>query len=291
MDKETTMIDQIEHIIIHTLEDTLPLLPFLFLVFLALESLEHSLGPKSQAVIRTAGKAGPLLGGLLGAVPQCGFSVVATNLFCGRVITLGTLIAVYLSTSDEMLPVALSRHASPSLILTLIAVKAVIGVIVGFCVDLLVKPQVDPDGIGAICDEEHCGCHSDSLMVSALRHTVRIFAVIFLVTLVLNGIIEIAGSDAIRRMIAGAGILSPVLASLIGLIPNCAVSVVITELYLAQTIPLGTALAGLLSGSGVAWVVLFRVNRNKRETLKIAGIVFAVSAVCGILCNALSLQL
>lgn len=279
------MIRLIEHIIIHTLEDTLGLLPFLFIVFLLLEYLEHSFSHKTRAAIQAAGKAGPLLGGLLGAFPQCGFSVMTTNLFCGRVVTLGTLIAVYLSTSDEMLPIALSHHADLSTIIKLIAVKACIGIIVGFFTDAAIKPATDFRCISALCDEEHCGCCHDSLVRSALRHTVRIFAVIVLVTLLLNGIIELVGLDGVRRLVSGAGVLSPILSSLVGLIPNCAASVVITELYMAQAITFGTALSGLLASSGVAWVVLFRVNKDKRENLKILGIVFTVSIACGMICN------
>lgn len=279
----------IEHVIIHTLEDSLQLLPFLFVVFLLMEYLEHSFGQKAQAAVRAADKAGPLFGGLLGAVPQCGFSVMITNLFCGRVVTPGTLIAVYLSTSDEMLPVALSLHGDLFQLLKLVALKAVIGVAAGFLVDMLLPSHGDAAHIGDLCRRQGCGCHQSSLVQSALNHTLRIFAVIFLVTFLLNGVIEFVGLETIRRLMSNAGILSPVLACLVGLIPNCAASVIITELYMAQAIPLGTALSGLLAGSGVAWVVLFRLNKNKGENFKILAIVFAVSVCCGVLVNGFGL--
>lgn len=285
------MIHFIEHIIMHTLEDTVQLLPFLFLVFLLLEYLEHSFGHKTQAVIQAADKAGPLLGGLLGAIPQCGFSVMTTNLFCGRVVTLGTLIAVYLSTSDEMLPILLSHHAGWSTILKFMAIKALIGIASGFCVDMLFRSTVDPHCISAICDDDHCDCGHTSPVASALHHTINIFTVIVFVTLILNAVIELVGMDAIRNLMDGAGLFSPLLACVVGLIPNCASSVVITELYMNQAIPFGTALSGLLASSGVAWVVLFRVNKNKAENFKILGIVAAVSIVSGAVCNALGLQL
>lgn len=284
------MIHFIEHIVMHTIEDTLSLLPFLFMVFLALEYMEHSLSHRTQQIVENAGKAGPLLGGVLGAAPQCGFSVMATNLFAGRVATAGTLVAVYLSTSDEMLAIMMSHQLEAGRIFRILGVKAVIGILAGFAVDMLIKPTADHNHISQLCEQEHCGCGHSSPFVSAVRHTISIFAVIAAVTLVLNGVIEAAGLEKITAVVADAGMLAPVLACLVGFIPNCAASVVLTELYMAQAITFGTAMAGLLAGSGVAWVVLMRTNHNIKENAKIIGIVFAVSAVSGIMFNAMNIS-
>ena len=281
------MIHFLEHIIIHTLEDMLKLLPFLFLVFWAMEVMEHGFGHKSQAVIEKAGKAGPFLGGLLGALPQCGFSVMVTNLYAGRVTTAGTLAAVYLSTSDEMLPILLSHKVATAEIIKILIVKAAIGIFAGFIIDQFLHPHVDPEHIHDICEEDHCDCEHSSPLKSAVHHTFNIFIVIVVVTLILNGIIELVGMDGIRSFVTNAGIFAPVLACLVGLIPNCAASVILTELYIAEAISFGTALAGLLINSGVAWVVLFRVNRHLRENLQIAAILVAISIASGVFCNAM----
>lgn len=280
------MIHFLEHIILHTLEDTLKLLPFLFLVFWAMEVMEHGFGHKSQAVIEKAGKAGPFLGGLLGALPQCGFSVMVTNLYAGRVTTVGTLAAVYLSTSDEMLPILLSHKVASTEIIKILIVKTLIGIFAGFIIDQFLHPHVDPEHIHDICEEDHCDCEHSSPLKSAIHHTFSIFLVIVAVTLILNGIIELVGMDGIRSFVTNAGIFAPILSCIVGLIPNCAVSVILTELYIAGAISFGTTLAGLLINSGVAWVVLFRVNRHLRENLQILAILISISIASGVFCNA-----
>ena len=280
------MIHFLEHIIFHTLEDTLKLLPFLFLVFWAMEVMEHGFGHKSQAVIEKAGKAGPFLGGLLGALPQCGFSVMVTNLYAGRVTTVGTLAAVYLSTSDEMLPILLSHKVASTEIIKILIVKTLIGIFAGFIIDQFLHPHVDPEHIHDICEEDHCDCEHSSPLKSAIHHTFNIFLVIVAVTLILNGIIELVGMDGISSFVTNAGIFAPILSCIVGLIPNCAVSVILTELYIAGAISFGTTLAGLLINSGVAWVVLFRVNRHLRENLQILAILISISIASGVFCNA-----
>jgi len=281
------MIHFLEHIIHHTLEDTLKLLPFLFLVFWAMEILEHSFSNKTQTVIEQAGKAGPFLGGLFGALPQCGFSVMVTNLYAGRVATVGTLAAVYLSTSDEMLPILLSHQVGSFKIIKILIVKTVIGIFAGFIIDQLLHPHVDSNHIHDLCDEDHCDCEHSSPLKSAVHHTFNIFLIIFGVTLILNGILEWIGLDGVRSFVTDAGIFAPIPSCLVGLIPNCAASVVLTELYIAEAISFGTALSGLLINSGVAWVVLFRVNRHLRENLQIAMILIAISIASGVFCNAI----
>ena len=271
------------HIIEHSLLDTLKLVPFLFLTYLAMEFMEHKTGSKAQNMIKKAGKFGPVLGGLLGIVPQCGFSAAASNLYAGRVITVGTLVAIYLSTSDEMLPILFSAKAPASEIAVILLTKAVIGIIAGVILDLLIKQKDDDhDHIHDICEDENCHCE-DGILRSALKHTLHITFFILLVTLVLNLVLHNGGEEVLANVLLNRPVLGPVLAGLVGLIPNCAASVVITQLYVSGAMNFGAAMAGLLCGSGVGLLVLFRVNHHKKENFKILGMVYGIGVVAGIL--------
>lgn len=224
------------------------------------------------------------MGGLLGALPQCGFSAAASNLYAGRVITLGTLMAVYLSTSDEMLPILISQRAPVGMILKILAGKALVGMAAGLVIDLLRRNRdgrQKPDGIHDICEQERCHCEK-GILRSALSHTAKIAFFILAVNLGLNLILHFLGEDALGTLILNRPFAGPVLAGLVGLIPNCAGSVAITQLYLAGSMGLGAAMAGLLAGSGVGVLVLFRVNRDRRENLKILGLLYAIGVAAGI---------
>ena len=270
-------------IIEHSLLDTLKLVPFLFLTYLAMEYMEHKTGSKAQNLIKKAGKLGPVLGGLLGIVPQCGFSAAASNLFAGRVITVGTLVAIYLSTSDEMLPILFSAKAPASEIAVILLTKAVIGIVAGVIIDLLIKRKDDDhDHIHDICENENCHCEN-GIFRSAVKHTLQITFFILLVTLALNLVLHNGGEEGLANVLLNRPVLGPVLAGLVGLIPNCAASVVITQLYVSGAMNFGAAMAGLLCGSGVGLLVLFRVNHDKKENFKILGMVYGIGVVAGIL--------
>ncbi|MCI8433417.1 MAG: arsenic efflux protein [Lachnospiraceae bacterium] len=270
-------------IIADTLFDVIKLLPFLFLTYLAMEYLEHRAGGKAEALIKKAGRFGPVIGGVLGVAPQCGFSAAASNLYAGRVITLGTLLAIYLSTSDEMLPVLISEKAPLGLIGKLLLAKAAVGMLAGAAVDFLLRKRNVPAGghIHDICEQEHCHCEK-GIFRSAISHTAQIALFILLITFLLNLALHFAGEDALARLVLNRPVLGPVLAGLVGLIPNCAGSVVITQLYLEGVIGTGAAMAGLLSGSGVGLLVLFRVNHNKKENLTILGLLYGIGVLAGI---------
>ena len=271
-----------QQVIQETLIDTLKLIPFLFLAYLAMEYLEHRTGEKTQRLIRRAGRSGPILGGLLGIVPQCGFSAAASNLYAGRVISLGTLLAIYLSTSDEMLPILISEQAPVELILRILLAKAGIGMAAGLMVDLVMrKKRSEEHHIHNICEQEHCHCEK-GVFRSALSHTGQIALFILLVTFLLNLILHFVGEDALANLILNRPLLGPVLAGVVGLIPNCAGSVAITQLYLEGAMGLGAAMAGLLTGSGVGLLVLFRVNHEKKENLKILGLLYVIGVLAGI---------
>ena len=268
-----------------TLIDAIKLVPFLFVTYLIMEYIEHRTSNKAKETIKKSGKLGPFIGSLLGIVPQCGFSVSATNLYAGRVITLGTLIAVYLSTSDEMLPIMLSESAPATTILIILAIKFTIGMVAGFLIDLVLRfrnKNQEEEKIVDICEKEHCHCEN-GIFKSAIHHTVHIFLFILLITFILNIIIHFIGEENISAFLMNQPILGPVIASLIGLIPNCASSVIITEMYLGNIINLGTLIAGLLVNAGVGLVVLFKTNKGIKENIKIVGILYGIGVIFGII--------
>lgn len=272
-----------QDVISDTLSDVTRLLPFLFLTYLAMEYLEHKTGDRAAVLVKKAGHFGPVIGGLLGVVPQCGFSTAASNLYAGRVITLGTLIAIYLSTSDEMLPVLISEQAPFGVIVRILAVKLVIGIVAGLLIDLLSgrKGSEEHDHIHEICEHEHCRCEK-GIFRSALSHTAQIALFILLITFALNLILFWVGEEALANVILNRPVVGPLLAGLVGLIPNCAGSVVITQLYLEGVLDAGAAAAGLLTGSGVGLLVLFRVNHHRRENIKILGLLYGIGVLAGI---------
>lgn len=270
----------------HCVEDTVKILPFLFLTYLLMEYIEHKTNDKTKTALRRAEKLGPLLGGVLGVIPQCGFSAAAASLYSGRVITAGTLLAVFLSTSDEMLPILLSSQMPLGMIGKILTVKASAAVLAGFLIDFLFR-KFNQRKIGVniheMCMEEDCQCDRENIFVSALRHTVHIFLFIFIATLALNVAIHGIGEENLGSLILNRPVIGELLAGLIGLIPNCAASVVITTLYMEGAMGAGAMMAGLMVGAGVGVLVLFRTNRNRKENLKLTGLLYVTGVLCGIL--------
>ena len=280
------MLHILEHTLLHTIEDSVKLLPFLFITYFLMEELEHHTGSKTQSRIRNAGKFGPLWGGLLGVMPQCGFSAAASSLYAGRVITVGTLLAVFLSTSDEMLPIFISAAVPAATIVKILAVKVVIAVVSGFVVEavyvnLLKKKEKDMD-IHIVCEEEHCKCE-DGALKSACKHTVKIFVYILLITFVLTLGIEIIGEENLAVVFQNMPVVGELIAALVGLIPNCASSVVITELYLSGIIGAGAMMSGLLVNAGVGLLILFRLNRDWKQNAGIVAALYALGVFWGVL--------
>lgn len=305
-------------IVIHALEhaclDTLKLVPFLFVTYLAMEALEHHAGAASEAAVRKAGHAGPAIGALLGVVPQCGFSAAASTLYAARVVSLGTLFAVFLSTSDEMLPILIAEQAPMALIAKVLVIKVVVGMVVGFVIDALLhvlRRDKDHLRIHELCERDNCHCNGEcktcgnnpelaydfehdeehehnheggSIFKSAFKHTMQVTLFIFLITLALEIVMDSVGEEAIAAFMEGNPALSVVAASLVGLIPNCAASVAITELYLDGTLGAGAMVGGLLVSAGVGLLVLFRTNRPLKDNFVIvAGLVLVGVAVGGVL--------
>ena len=276
------------HSILHTLEDTAKVVPFLFLTYLLMEFLEHKAGGAPERWLRGSGKVGPLVGGALGVLPQCGFSAAATGFYTGRMITTGTLIAVYLSTSDEMLPILLSSGAPISTILKLLVTKLIIGVGAGFAIDGIArlirkdKAGEQEPGIEELCERENCDC-GDRFVLSALKHTLYITVFLLLFTFVLNIGIELVGEENIQSVVLNRPILGSVLAALVGLIPNCASSVALTSLFADGVLSSGALLSGLMVNAGVGLAILFRNNRPVKDSLRIVAILFGISVLCGVL--------
>lgn len=318
------------HVLEHSISDTLYLIPFLFVTYLAMEWLEHRTAGKTQEAIQRAGAAGPIVGAVLGAVPQCGFSAAAATLYAGRVITLGTVFAVFLSTSDEMLPIFLAEQVPLDTILKILGVKIVIGMVMGFIVDAVLRiAQRDKQNlrIHELCERDQCHCTSDcatcednpalvyehhddcasgcthehhhhdhehdhgwkGILKSALIHTAQVTVFVFVITVVLNGVLEVVGEDALAGFLGANPVLSVLASALVGLVPNCAASVVIAQLYVEGVLGAGAMLGGLLVSAGVGLLVLLRTNRHLKENLAIVGILYATGVAWGLVVNALGI--
>lgn len=275
-------------LLVDSIIDNIKILPFLFLTFLLMEYLEDRMQETTRLKLKNAGKFGPLFGSVIGVVPQCGFSAAASNLYAGRVISLGTLIAIYLSTSDEMLPIMISNAASPKLIISVLLTKVIYGMLAGFMIDLIMrkvfKIKEKEMDIHHFCEHEHCEC-GHGIIMPALKHTLRIFAFLLVVSFVLGLVIHYFGLESISGSVLGTVIIGPIICGIIGLIPNCAASVLITKLYLESAISFGTMMGGLFVGAGVGILVLARVNEDKKENMLIIGLLYIVGVVGGILFN------
>lgn len=299
--------------------DTLELVPFLFVTYLAMEALEHSTEGRMQGLVARAGHAGPIVGGLLGAVPQCGFSAMAATLYSGGVVTAGTLVAVILSTSDEMVPVFLAHQEPAGRLLSIMLLKVVVGIVVGLLLDAVlhaVRHVGNPQPhIHDLCERAHCHCEDDeagsdaspesdadghgeaerghhhghghwAIVRSAAIHTVQVTGFILLVTFLFGLLIEVMGEDALAQLLGSHPVRATFLAALVGLIPNCGASVAITELYLDGVLAAGPMVAGLLVSGGVGLLVLFRTNRDVCQNVAVTAFVYAVGVVVGLVVSA-----
>ena len=291
------------HALEHSAIDSLKMLPFLAIAFFILEYIEAKIEEKSSHIIEKAGKAGPFAGALLGLIPQCGFSVIGSNFYAKRVITLGTLIAIYLSTSDEALLVMLTKPDRISDILSVMGIKFAVALTAGYIIDLVLRKKAeshechhrhhhddsceDEELIG----EEHCCSHTNwkAIVKCTIKRTVSVFAFLFAANFALGYIIELVGEAKLQEIMLTESIFQPLLTALIGLIPNCAPSVILAELYIEGAISLGSVISGLCTGAGVGLIVLFRVNRGVRSNLGIVALLYAIGAISGIAIQAVQI--
>ena len=327
-----TFAEILPHAFEHAFLDTLNLVPFLFVTYLAMEALEHYASDKSVAAVRKAGAAGPAIGAILGIVPQCGFSAAAATLYSARVVTLGTLFGVFLSTSDEMLPIMIAAQAPLGFIVEVLAIKAICGLVVGFVIDAILRLRhkaTEAMRIRDLCERDHCGCEDEGvpsnaergerkaahtqvhehdhehehthdhahkhglagIAKSALVHTLQVTAFVLLVSLALEIVIDGVGEDALASFISSNAALSVVVSAIVGLVPNCAASVALTELYLEGALSTGAMMAGLLVSAGVGLLVLFRANRPMRDNFIIAGGLVVCGVVLGTIFGVLGIAL
>lgn len=332
-------MDLLMDVLMDSLKDTVQLIPFLLVTYLAMETLEHSAEGKAEQLIRKAGTAGPAVGALLGALPQCGFSAMAGTLYAGRLITAGTLVAVILSTSDELIPVFVAHQVPVVRLVSILVIKVIIGLIVGFAADAVLRAlHRTGDGhphIRELCERAHCHCgsieseaeyehgeadaehgsandHSHDIdqhdhdhqhthvhghsrwrhiLRSSLIHTVQVTVFIFIITLAFGLIMENLGHDVLAAFLGANPLLACFMSSLIGLIPNCAASVAIAELYLEGTLATGPMMAGLLVSGGMGLLVLFRTNADMRQNCIITAFIYSVGVVVGLIISMLGVVL
>ena len=274
-----------DEVFLHGLLDTLKLGPFLFLTYLLMEFIEHKSADRTRAFMERAGALGPVVGGTLGAVPQCGFSAAASNLYAGRVISVGTLVAVFLSTSDEMLPILISGSIPVGTVMLVLLYKAAVGIAVGVLFDFVVRllgRGRDEINIDEICDNDNCHCER-GIVYSAVHHTLTISLFVLIITLAINALVYFVGAEAIGNVMYDKPFISHLIAAIFGLIPNCAASVVLATLCTEGMITAGTMMAGLFSGAGAGLLVLFRVNKKLRDNLIIVALLVITGIVFGML--------
>ena len=270
--------------VMDTTFDCLKMLPFLFVAFILIEALEHYSSDFNAKALAKVGKAGPVVGAVAGCVPQCGFSVMAANLYAGGIISVGTLLSVFIATSDEAVLIIMSNPERIREVGVLLAAKVIIAVTAGYIIDIFFRNQIATvKESGNLCKD--CGCDEEDAGIwkPAWHHTIRIFIYLFIFTGILNLCIEIFGIEQLSKFLLGNTIFQPVIAAIIGLIPNCAASVILTQLYLNGAISFASVIAGLCTGAGVGLVVLFKMNRNRRENLKIVGVLFLVAVAAGMI--------
>lgn len=267
-------------VLLDALLDTLKLIPYLFITFLILELIEHKLSKKTQKTILKYKSIGPIIGGIFGGFPQCGFSAMGANLYTSRVITMGTLIAIFLSTSDEMLPIMISESVPILLIIGTIGFKIIIGIIIGLIVDLIFKNKIDVNNIKDLCEEEHCDC-KHGIIKSTIIHTLKTILFILIANILINTLMYYIGTENLSNLLKSKNIFVYFIASLIGLIPNCAASIVLTEVYITGIASIGVTISGLLTGSGIGILLLFKTNKSLKENLTILSIIYFVGVIVG----------
>ncbi len=274
-------------IILETLLDALKMTPILFLAYLLMEFLELKAGEKLNNAVAKVGNAGPAIGSLIGIIPQCGFSGAVAGFYSAKIVTLGTMIAVFLSTSDEMLPILLSSNVEGKVILKIMLFKVIGAAIIGFIIDMVLRflkknRVASSEHIHDFCEQEHCDCH-ENIFLSALKHTLKVLVLIIIVSFALNCVFEYFGNDFLSNVFGSTPVISEIIAGVVGLIPNCSVSVLITNLFVEGVITEGAMLSGLMTNAGVGLLVLFRLNKNVKENVCITVLLLLSGVVLGVL--------
>ncbi len=279
-------VENLSHILLDAVLDTFKTLPFLFIAFLLIEFLEHKAEDKIQHLFTRAGGAGPLIGTVLGCIPQCGFSVMCANLYSSGIITLGTLIAVFLSTSDEAIILLATAENGCFEICKLIVTKIIISLFFGYSIYLIEKKLHKGHNHHShdLCEHDHCGCDENSgVLRPALIHTVKVFGFLLLFTILIQFAISFIGMERLSHFLLSDSVFQPLLSALIGFIPNCASSVLLTQLYVENTLSFGALISGLCTNAGAGMLILFRNKSNFKDNLKVLGIMYLCSVIPGII--------
>ena len=276
-------------IILETILDTIKLIPFLFVAFLIIELIEHKLTNKNKKILGKTKKFGSIIGALLGIIPQCGFSAMATNLYITRIVSLGTLISIYLSTSDEMLPILISKNVNPTIIIKILLIKVLFAIVYGIIIDIIISKRKKKEKENyQICEDEHCDCNK-GILKPAIKHTLNISLFILIINFIINILFTYIGEDFLSKLLLKNSIFGPFITSLIGLIPNCGSSIILTELYVNNAIDLSSLISGLLTGSGTALIILFKGNKNIKENIFIVVLLYLLGSISGIIINIIQL--
>ena len=283
------MLNVLLSAIIEGVKDTAICIPILFATYLFMEILEGSSKVNEETLCRHSRKVGPAIGGLLGVIPQCGLAGSAAALYSTGTVTLGTMLAVFFATSDEMLPVMLASLSGRfaigiGAIAGILAAKALLGIVLGYLTDFAVKASTGKN-IHSLCEREHCECDGEegNVFRSALIHTLKITIMLLIVNVVLSAAIGLIGIESLSGTIINQPVIGELLVALFGLIPNCAVSIILTESYLTGVLNLGCLFAGLLANAGIGLIVLFRTNPRHRENLMIVLIMYLLSVAVGVI--------
>ncbi len=277
------------HALSHAWGDSVKMLPFLYLAYLLIEWLERHHGARIERALAGGGRWGFVPGAVLGCVPQCGFSAVAANLYASRVITPGTVLAVFIATSDEAIPLMAAEPSQWLSLAGLIVCKTLFGMAGGALLDVPLRRVLPASLYGGYAGHaDEVDCHEEheehsGIWLAALRHTVEIFLFILLFSLLIGLAFEWIGEDTITAALAGMGVLQPMLTALVGLVPNCATSVLLAQLYMEGAISFGSLFAGLTAGAGVGLAVLWRVNPSWKQNLFMTGLLWALGAAAGML--------
>lgn len=279
-----------QEIFLEAIIDTLKLVPFLFVAFLLIEFFEHKLSNKNKNLIMKSDKFGPVIGSVLGLFPQCGFSSLATNLYVTRIISLGTLISIYLSTSDEMLPLLISSNVDKNIIIKILLIKVSVAMFFGFVIDFILrKRNINKEKVNFdLCKNDNCHCE-EGIFISSIKHTINIIIFIFGCNLILNLVFEYFGHDFLSKLFMKDSFIAPFITCLIGLIPNCGSSVILTELFIESAISINGLISGLLTGTGVATLLLLKENQNKKESMYIILLIYLIGVITGIFLEIINL--
>lgn len=280
------MHEFLHDVIIHSLTETIMIIPFLFVVYILIEYIEKNSSSRIQYALSHSGAYSPIVGAGLGAIPQCGISAIIANLFSNGMITIGTVVAVFLATSDEMIPILLSSGIPALTVIRIVVYKVGVAMFAGITIDVFYRliTKHKPCATVNDCCDGSCHCEQHGIIHGALHHTLSVGGFILLCNLIVNLLLFFIGKETLSYIVSSVPIIGHIISALCGLIPNCAISVVLSTLYAEGVISIGIMLSGLFTGAGVGMLVLLKTHKCKKEVLMtlvltvISGLIFGLVA-------------